>query len=438
MADTLATLIIKLVADHAELTTGVKKANTEVDSLADAFAKMDADRPFVRASEAAGSFGASLGQVDRTLSRFGVNLTPMVAAIREMEAALGKTASQLGLVATGGLAVAAGLGGWQLGRAISETFDLDTKIGDLTARLFGLGDVAGETTAAKMDLLARATKIAGHEITIYADAVKIAADESKRLADSLTTPEANMARVRGEVAAAQREFRGLSDEQRINIERMLEWGRSASEVEQLLQLTAGTVDVFIGRLKLKSEQEKVNAEIAKTAATEEQAAHETKLKAMEDADNAYRAHRNMIGELLMQEDLARMKAAEAAHAAHIATLMQQASLTITGGASPLNARGTVSFGADGQMQTGGGSQFVPGSPVTVFDGAPAPSSYQANPSTFRGPAASLGVATATGGVTVHVDARESMYDTPAGVQRMADKVGNVIVSRLRSQGAGVR
>ena len=41
---------------------------------------------------------------------------------------------------------------------------------------------------------------------------------------------------------------------------------------------------------------------------------------------------------------------------------------------------------------------------------------------------------ALGGITVHVDARESFYDTPAGVQRLAEKVGSAVMTSLRNKG----
>lgn len=446
MADTLATLIVKLIADTGDMTTGVKKAQDVLDR----FAEMDADRPLIRLRDAAtatntsmGTFATGLSQVDRTLYQFGLNLTPQVAALREMAAISGKTASQLGLLGTGLAAAAAGFGGWKLGRWIADLTESDRIIGDFTAKLLGMGDVAGEVATYKLDLLAKASKAVGYEVTILADATRIMADEAKRLADALTTPEANMARVRGEVAEAQRAFRALSDEQRINIERMLEWGKSSTEIEKLLHLQAGTVDVLIDRLKLKADQDKRNAEIAEESAKKEQKAHAEKIAAMEKADNEYRDHRNMIGELLMQEDAARMKAEEAAHAAHVATLMQQASLLLVGmgGAPSLAGRGTVTFGPNGEMVTGGGEQFVPGSNITTFSGAPpAPPPLFSVASGAQGGAFTGGLADFSrgGGVTVNVDARESMFDTPEGQRRLFDRVGGAAVSTLRGSGVGVR
>ena len=41
-------------------------------------------------------------------------------------------------------------------------------------------------------------------------------------------------------------------------------------------------------------------------------------------------------------------------------------------------------------------------------------------------------------VQVHVDARESFYDSAAGVQRMAERVGAAVVARLQARGVAVR
>lgn len=253
----------------AKLKAFEGQADASGVALDHAFAEMDADRHFVRLNDAAGVttntmglFATSLGKVDRTLAQFGINITPMVAALREMAVVSGSTIAQLGLLGTSVASVAAGFGGWAFGRWIAGLTGSDQAIGDLTAKLLGMGNAADEIAAHKLEVLARASKVAGVEVSIFSEAVRILADESKRLAESLTTPEANMARMRGEVAAAQREYRGLSEEQRINIERMLEWGKSEAEIETQLKLTAGTVDVYIGRMKLKADQDKQNTKAA--------------------------------------------------------------------------------------------------------------------------------------------------------------------------------
>jgi len=166
-------------------------------------------------------------------------------------------------------------------------------------------------------------------------------------------------------------------------------------------------------------------------------AHAEVIMAKEADDEAYRAFRNDIGLRMMEEDAARMKQEEQAYAAHVAAMMQ-AKLTLVGmgGAPGLSQSGTVTFGPDGQMQGGGGAQFYEGSPVTVFGGEDAPATWGTGASGTRVPS-SFGPMP-SGGWNITVDARESMYDTPAGVQRMADKVGDAMVKRMSSFGSTLR
>lgn len=101
----------------------------------------------------------------------GLRAVGASAALTQTQvSALGLTLSGLGGLAAG---AAAGFAGWQLGRVISEVFDLDNKIANLTARIFRLGDLAGEEAAAKMDVLKLASKNAGRTITDFSEALRI-------------------------------------------------------------------------------------------------------------------------------------------------------------------------------------------------------------------------------------------------------------------------
>jgi hypothetical protein len=68
--------------------------------------------------------------------------------------------------------------GWKIGRAVSDFFDLDKVIGNATASLLGLGNVAAETAAAKVDTLAKASKEAGYQITNMSEAVAVLTDKN--------------------------------------------------------------------------------------------------------------------------------------------------------------------------------------------------------------------------------------------------------------------
>lgn len=144
----------------------------KIQSLADAAARARGETSGLR---------TSLQAFDGVLASLGVNLGPQIRGIEDIASASGKTAAQLGTLATAGLAVGAGVGGWKLGRAASEFFDLDIKIGDAAAKLLGFGDVAGEKAAAAQTVLAKASKTAGYAITDLAEAMKINEAEANRM-----------------------------------------------------------------------------------------------------------------------------------------------------------------------------------------------------------------------------------------------------------------
>lgn len=134
---------------------------------------------FLKISEAARGIGKStadavgpvtdlhgaLNTFDSVLNAVGIHITPEVRALGELGTASGQTVSQLGALATAGLAVGAGIGGWKIGRAIAEFFDLDDAISRVAAHLLGFGDVAAQVAGANADKLAEASRRAGHEIT---------------------------------------------------------------------------------------------------------------------------------------------------------------------------------------------------------------------------------------------------------------------------------
>lgn len=464
----------KFEADFSQFTGAVRDAETHLigfeghtKAMARAFAEMDNDRPFVRVNEAIGqttntlgSFRLGLSQVDRTLAQVGLNLTPQVAALNELSLAAGKTATQLGFIATAGLTLAAGIGGWKLGRAISEFFDLDKTIGDATAELLGFGSAASETTAHQMDVIARASQVAGFEVKSFAAAVEILANASDRLAASLQTPGAVMDRLRGEVAAAQRDYRGLSESQRENITRMVEWGESAAEIERIFKLHAGTVQIVIDRNKLLAEQEKVNAQIAEdhAAAINKVIAAQQKFISLaplkpKDVTNIQEQFQptGAFATILAEETAIR----EQAEAQTLLNQQMEEGLIIVGEYPAAHqAAGAAAVEATGAAQqgfTGLGSSITAAqqqverfavSMRTMMELGEAQRQFNQGRATTTQEAllrgfeltTARGGAPSGGGVVINVDARESFYDTPDGINRLATRVGDALVQQRRSVG----
>lgn len=115
----------------------------------------------------------SLQQFDSLLATMGVHIGPEIRGLAELSAAAGKSASDIGLIATAGLAIGAGIGGWKIGRLVADFFDLDKAVSQAWTTILGFGDVEKETAGANADILALATIRAGHAVTDMAEAIKV-------------------------------------------------------------------------------------------------------------------------------------------------------------------------------------------------------------------------------------------------------------------------
>lgn len=145
----------------------------------------------------------SLSQFDGVLSSVGIKLGPEIRALGELGDASGKTASQIGLLGTAGLALGAAVGGWKIGRLIADFFDLDEKIGNATAKLLGFGDVAAQEAGAGMDVLARASTLAGRAITDFAAAQQIIIASNANFQASMNTSEFRVSQWNAELAKVE-------------------------------------------------------------------------------------------------------------------------------------------------------------------------------------------------------------------------------------------
>ena len=118
----------------------------------------------------------AMSSFDGVLASMGVNIGAEVRGLNDLADASGKTFTQLGLVATAGLAAGAALAGWKIGRLVADFFDLDKAIGNATAKMLGWGNVSGETAGAQQDVVTRAIE-RGAAVTItYSEALQFNAD----------------------------------------------------------------------------------------------------------------------------------------------------------------------------------------------------------------------------------------------------------------------
>ena len=440
----------QLAAMTQKVDTGLQQMTTAAGSTTTAF----------------GVLHTGLNQADRTLTSLGVNIGPQVQALNELSAASGKTVTQLGLIGTAGLALGAGVAGWKLGRMIADFFDLDQKIGDATAKLLGFGDVAGETAAYKADILAKASQEAGRQITSMADAERILTEASKAHQESLMSSESLMERYRASLGNAGKDASKLTDAQRALIVEATKYGESVGEISKALHLNERAVQAVVDAEQKHIEKMKQAAEEAEKAA-----------KLQEQRDTAYRQFKNQLGEQEIKDEearqkriadldrdydklmsdsrnaegLARMKADEDRMKAEEAALQHHLEVMLgldkaylaqpTALAASITESGTGIWTSDMAIpiQTSGN---IWSSPVGARARGGPVRAHQPYMVGERGPELfvprSAGTIVPNGGgggaLVVHIDARESFFDTPASLQRLAQKVSAAIVAERRSHG----
>ena len=173
-------LVVRVAANISALQADMTKAAASIKTIETAAtgASATTSTAFQRMGEATTTatiptdrLRHSISQFDGVLASLGVNISAETRALGELAEASGKTASQIGLIATAGLVVGAGMAGWKIGRAVADFFDLDTAIASATARWLGYGDVVAQTAGAKQDTINRAIKDGAAATISYSDAV---------------------------------------------------------------------------------------------------------------------------------------------------------------------------------------------------------------------------------------------------------------------------
>lgn len=302
---TIAEAIEKYAALGQEAPAALVELEAQTRKTADATTDLDAG--LAKTATAAGGTASAMGGVstglktaDKALGAMGVSIGPAINAFDEMTAVAGKSVKEVGAFGLATSALAAGLAGWKAGRMIAEFFDLDTAIGEATAKLIGWGDVAEEVAGAKADTLARATKAAGREITDYYEAIKInqgVADAHNKAMDTaaqrMRAWESELAEVRraGNLGALQKE---------------IEAGNSTvAEMARQFEISERAVDLFTRRL---GEDKAAQKEAA--AATAE---HTKALEALRDrmfGTGAIKAATDYVAALGPISNLSRLSADE--------------------------------------------------------------------------------------------------------------------------------
>lgn len=168
------------------------------------------------AEETSGSVNTlhgSLTQFDGLLSAVGLSIHKEVLGLTELGEASGKTASELGAVATAGLAVGTAFAAYELTKKILEWTGLDQAIGDATVALYDFG-LAEQTEAAISEGLRNHVILKGHALGFVNagyKAVAMSAFDVKEAEKELTESAKASIRVHEAMAKAMLDLDSVGD-----------------------------------------------------------------------------------------------------------------------------------------------------------------------------------------------------------------------------------
>src|SRR5262245_29993628 len=238
-------------------------------------------------------------QFDKMLAAVGINIGTEIGAVGELAAAFGQTASQLGLVATAGLAAGTMFASFKLTTLLLELTGLNTQLNKFVDGLAGLPEAAA---GAKLDELARAGQnaakmLGGAQVTItdLATAQRINAEAVRQHNLELVTSTSRIAAWNAELKSVQDrgEMAQLTDDFKSQAFEL-------KELETRYALSAGAVQLFV-------RQQGDAEEAAKNAAETQKRISDQQLKDMADYAKALEAQASIMTDFEIKTHALAMK-----------------------------------------------------------------------------------------------------------------------------------
>jgi hypothetical protein len=265
-----------LQADFSAFYTAAQKAEVSLKGLEGGAVKVEASLNEMGTAPVGpiNTLHGSITQVDQMLASAGINVGKYTSGLGEMAAMAGKTASQIGVMATGAAIFAAGMTGWKIGTWIGETTGWTDAIQKNIEAWMGWSAAATGTAAQTREFV--------QDIQDQNDAYAVS---SERL------------------AAAQQNVRGLSA---ATIDAIAIAQKNHATTEQITKafgVTADGLRVLGERQKLAGQAADVHTKALEQQRAEAAALDKTYEKLMSDVSNA-----NQLA--IMEADRAAMVTAE--------------------------------------------------------------------------------------------------------------------------------
>ena len=434
-------------ADFSQFNSAVDAADGKLRQFTDSSNRSESSLRLVhgsstRAGGAIGDLATGLSAADKTLGAFGVHIGPEIHALDELSQAAGKTASELGLIGSASLVAAAALGGIGIGRRIAEWTDADNKIAHLVDRVMGLG-MAAQEAGAKQDSINLAISRGADATISYTQAIQFntdwAAKSNERVREAAEVTKAHEKAMKDAKEAAEREAEAIQKLQKAHEDAIHAgadklFGNDAVKAAQDYVEELGRVE-NVAVLSSAALQEVFDALTAGIDGMVRQGL------AADDLTNQFEQFRLAVvaaqqthtaSTTQMESDEERL----ARESDELAKAMKENFVIIGQSAAEAAAKTKTSWD-DAMAAVRAGQGTLGGSFQSVAPGA-AGSSIRyddyGNPYGYIPGVNQPGKLTPTGGNSIFVDARESIFDTPAGMQRLADKVVTALGTRSASRG----
>jgi hypothetical protein len=422
----------------------------------------DVNEAATKSGNAFRSLDTGLSTVDKTLNAFGINLGPTLGAVRELGDLSDVAGSKMSNLSKAVAVAGAAFAGWEIGRTISGFFDLDKKIGDSVAAMMGWGDVAKEEAAAGADALARASQIAGREVTNMKDAIAITTQHTKDLADAqkeaADKQEAAMDKIRATVerykAAVLSVERGLigkddieqADHYLVALRSLHEQGQVPlkdkwDEIVAVME-AARVAHENLGQTGTRMYRELIRTIDEFTPKLLEATHLSARLLMGATPDTSDMGSQGQTGNVQaeiewwknLEQGIADMDAEIRKYYEVQGVVFEEGA---QGAADTAEAVRGIGRAADEAARSMGGLIDL-GLPkgANAADVSRAWELARASGGALSfeqafGTVSGRGVGiTGGGGYTLNIDARESFYDTPDSLQRLADKVGSAVLNRI--------
>lgn len=219
-----------LSADFSAFEAAAQKATTSIKGMELGAAK--AESALSDMSDGAvgptNTLRESFGQVDQVLSASGVNIGKYARGLVEIGDMAGKTASEIGWLATGASIFGALMAGWQFGTWIAGWTGLAEAVEKYADSLTNL---PAEVAAAQQDTINLAFRNGSGVMLSYTDAI---AFNSVAIQHQIAMQTDWVA----VLAAAQREVRNLSDAEKDGIAIMQQAGATTEQITTRYQISA--------------------------------------------------------------------------------------------------------------------------------------------------------------------------------------------------------